>query len=172
MLSTGRATLGSPNEQSSDRDQNGDKLSINPTAFKIPRDASHSEQGLLVAVMMPFKREFDSVYETIESVCGKLSMTARKADDMWEDQTIIQDIFTLLYSADIVVVDFSGSNPNVMYETGIAHTLGKEVVPLAQNIESDVPFDMRHHRVLKYVANKQGLEELAAKLLNKLQQYS
>ena len=83
-------------------------------------------------------------------ICGKI-------------KTVIQDIFTLLYQADIVVVDFSGSNPNVMYETGIAHLLGIEVVPLAQNIESDVPFDMRHHRVLQYVANKQGLEELAEK---------
>ena len=167
MLSTGRVTLGSPNEQSSDRYQDGDELAINPTAFKIPRGASHSEQGLLVAVMMPFKREFDGVYETIASVCGKLGMTARKANDMWEDQTIVQDIFTLLYSADIVVVDFSGSNPNVMYETGIAHTLGKEVVPLAQNIGKRCCAVIGHHRVLQYVENKQGLEELAAKLLNK-----
>ena len=172
MHSSGRAIDGIQIGGSSDSGQDGNRLSINPTAFSIPKDKEHSETGLLVAVMMPFKREFDSVYETIKSVCGKLGMTARKADDMWEDQTIIQDIFTLLYQADIVVVDFSGSNPNVMYETGIAHLLGREVVPLAQNIESDVPFDMRHHRVLQYVANKQGLEELAEKLLNKLQQYS
>ena len=153
-------------------DSGRDGLLVYPSAFNTPQDKKHSEPNLLVAVMMPFKKEFEGVYETIESVCGKLGMTARKADDMWKDQVIIQDIFTLLYLADIVVVDFSGSNPNVMYETGVAHTLGKEVIPLAQNIESDVPFDMRHHRVLPYVANKQGLEELAEKLLNKLQQYS
>jgi hypothetical protein len=29
----------------------------------------------------------------------------------------------------IVVVDFDTRNPNVFYETGIAHTLGKHVVP-------------------------------------------
>ena len=106
-------------------------LLVSPTAFKIPPNRSHSEPGLLVAVMMPFKKEFDGVYETIESVCEKLGMTARKTDDMWEDQTIIQDIFTLLYVADIVVVDFSGSNPNVMYETGIAHLLGKRGYPVS-----------------------------------------
>ena len=151
------------------KDHNG--LLVNPTAFKTPRDRSHSETGLLVAVMMPFRKEFDGVYQTIESACRRLGFTARKADDMWLDQVIIQDIFTLLYQADIVIVDFSGSNPNVMYETGIAHTLGKEVIPLAQNIESDVPFDMRHRRVLAYVANKQGLEDMGNKLFSKLRQY-
>ena len=146
-------------------------LLVKPTAFKIPREKSHSEPSLLVAVMMPFKKEFDSVYRAIESACSKLGFTARRADDMWMDQVIIQDIFTLLYQADIVIVDFSGSNPNVMYETGIAHTLGKEVIPLAQNIESDVPFDMRHQRVLAYVGNEQGLEDMGSKLLEKLRQY-
>ena len=141
----------------SEYQQGSDTLSINPSAFDIPTNKEHSEPGLLVAVMIPFKKEFEDVYRAIESVCKKLGFTARKADDMWEHQDIIQDIFTLLYQAEIVVVDFSGSNPNVMYETGIAHTLGKEVVPLAQNIESDVPFDMRHRRVLEYAANKQGL---------------
>ena len=91
---------------------------------------------------------------------------------MWEDQTIIQDIFNLIYQADIVIVDFSGSNPNVMYETGIAHTLGKTVIPIAQNIKTDVPFDTSHHRTLEYLSNQEGLERLFAKLHEKLRQYS
>ena len=149
-----------------------DGLLVNPTAFEVPIDMSHSESGLLVAVMIPFKREFDSVYQSIKNACEKLGLTVRKADDMWNHQTIIQEIFTLLCKADIVIVDLSGANPSVMYETGIAHTLGKVVVPLAQSIDSDVPFDMRHHRVLKYVYNEQGLDELTRGLGEKLRQCS
>jgi hypothetical protein len=66
-----------------------------------------------------------------------------------------------------VVVDFTGRNPNVMYETGIAHTLGKHVVPISQSV-GDVPFDMSHHRVLKYLPNKEGFEVLRNKLRSKL----
>jgi hypothetical protein len=62
-----------------------------------------------------------------------------------------------------VVVDFTGKNPNVMYEMGIAHTLGKHVVPITQSVE-DVPFDIRHHRVLKYLPNAEGLAALQASL--------
>lgn len=56
-----------------------------------------------------------------------------------------------------------------MYGTGIAHTLGKHVVPIPQLLD-DVPFDMRHHRVLKHLANSQGLERLQSDLRTKLGQ--
>ena len=58
----------------------------------------------------------------------------------------------------------------MMYETGIAHTLGKHVIPVTQSLD-DVPFDMRHHRALRYLANKEGLEKLAADLATKLSQF-
>ena len=62
---------------------------------------------------------------------------------------------------------FSGKTPNVMYETGIAHTLGKVVIPITQNI-SDIPSDMGHHRALCYLHNREGLTDLTNKLAAKL----
>jgi hypothetical protein len=76
-----------------------------------------------------------------------------------EDSAIIQDIFNLVFRAQIVVVDFTAKNPNVMYETGIAHTLGKTVIPISQSMD-DVPFDLKHHRVLTYLRNGEGLAAL------------
>jgi len=54
-----------------------------------------------------------------------------------------------------------------MYETGIAHTLGKVVIPITQNI-SDIPSDMGHHRALCYLHNREGLTDLTNKLAAKL----
>ena len=54
-----------------------------------------------------------------------------------------------------------------MYETGIAHTLGKAVIPISQSM-SDVPFDLTHHRVLIYLNNAQGLQELEAQLFERI----
>ena len=73
----------------------------------------------------------------------------------------------MLVRSSIVVVDFSTRNPNVMYETGIAHTLGRPVVPISQSAD-DVPFDLRHHRFLKYHPNGEGLAALEAKLTVRL----
>ena len=83
----------------------------------------------------------------------------------------MQDVFNLLLKSRIVIVDFTGRNPNVMYETGIAHTLGKLVVPISQSLH-DVPFDMAHHRVLKYLPNQEGYAELQKQLHAKLSQLS
>lgn len=125
----------------------------------------------LVAVMMPFSMEFTRVYGAIKQATAECNLRCLRADDIWEDTTIVQDIFNLIFRAQVVVVDFTAKNPNVMYETGIAHTLGKHVVPISQSLD-DVPFDMRHHRVLKYLPNAEGLAKLSSDLTTKLRQVS
>jgi hypothetical protein len=127
-----------------------------PEVFRRPDKEIDDDQ---IAVMMPFSAEFRLTYEAIGRACGRLGLRAVRADDIWEHTTFIQDIFALIYCSRIIVVDFSGKNPNVMYETGIAHTLGKQVVPLTRSIE-DVPSDLRHHRALLYLANTEGLATL------------
>jgi len=121
--------------------------------------------------MMPFAMDFNSTYEAIKRAASECGLRCLRADDIWEETTIVQDIFNLIFRAQVVIVDFSGKNPNVMYETGIAHTLGKHVVPISQSME-DVPFDMRHHRVLKYLRNNEGLRRLTSELVTKLKQFS
>ncbi len=95
-------------------------------------------------------------------------MSCYRADDLWNNSTIIQDVFELIYCSSVVIVDFSGKNPNVFYEVGIAHTLGKNVIPITQSID-DIPFDLRHHRTLKYLNNSEGLEELRKGLEKRLE---
>ena len=79
----------------------------------------------------------------------------------------MQDIFDLIFSSRIVVVDYTGRNPNVLYETGIAHTLGKTVIPITQSLD-DIPFDLKPHRALKYLPNKEGLQDLVDGLSSRI----
>ncbi len=139
-------------------------ITFSPAVFSVPRDRSDPQQ---VAVMMPFAAEFTRVYEAIQSACNDAGFNCSRADDIWEDSTFIQDIFNLICRSSIVIVDFSGRNPNVMYETGISHTLGKFVVPLTQHIE-DIPSDLKSHRALKYLANAEGLRVLRRNLAKRL----
>ena len=139
------------------------KISFAPNVFSIPDGDVETD---LVTVMMPFAG-FDGVYDAIKNACSAAGFRCLRADDIWDNSSIIQDIFSLIYRAKIVIVDFSGKNPNVMYETGIAHTLGKTVVPLAQ-IMQDIPSDMVHHRALIYLKNGEGLSKLQEDLVKKL----
>lgn len=144
------------------------RLTFSPIVFEIPNVAVEPD---LVAVMMPFRVEFNPVYDAIKSACNAAKLRVLRADNIWEESAVMQDVFNLLLRARIVVVDFTGKNPNVMYETGIAHTLGKLVVPISQSLE-DVPFDMAHHRCLNYLSNAEGFSNLSKKLAAKLKQTS
>ncbi len=143
-------------------------ITFSPSVFHVPDGLP---EGDLVAVMMPFQHQFGSVYASIQQACQLAGQRCLRADDIWEHATIMQDIFALIFRATIVIVDFTGKNPNVMYETGIAHTLGKHVVPITQSLD-DVPFDIRHHRVLKYLPNSEGLSVLQSSLSSRLRSLS
>ena len=140
-------------------------ITFSPSVFGVPDKPTVDE---LVSVMMPFSMEFDDVLETIKNACSDVGMLCYRADDLWNNSTIIQDIFELIYCSSVVIVDFSGKNPNVFYEVGIAHTLGKNVIPITQSID-DIPFDLGHHRALNYLNNSEGLEELRKGLEKRLE---
>lgn len=137
-----------------------------PAVFEIPE---HEKiEGELVSVMMPFSPEFDEVYTCIQQAARAAGLRCRRADEIWEAPAIIQDVVSLIDRAKVVVCDCSGRNPNVFYEIGIAHTLGREVVLLAQK-EADVPFDLRHLRYIQYQNNPEGRKALLNDLGRRLQ---
>lgn len=143
-------------------------LVIVPTVFSIPDEQPEKD---LVSVMMPFDAASVPIYAAIQQSCADAGLRSLRADDIWQETAIVQDIFTLLFRSHIVVADFSGRNPNVMYETGIAHTLGRPVIPMSQSLDN-VPFDLRHHRVLKYLPNTEGLASMRATLTERLRTLS
>jgi hypothetical protein len=121
----------------------------------------------LAAIIIPFDAVFAPVSDTLKAACSAAGYRALRADDIWEESTIMQEIFNLLCRCAIVISDFTGKNPNVMYETGVAHTLGKLVIPISQTLD-DTPFDLRHHRIMEYEPSRAGLVNLQHKLTEKL----
>ena len=117
-----------------------------------------------VFVVMPFSDELRVVYDRhITSVVHGLDLTVARADDFFAASTVVSDVWNSICAAKVVVADCTGRNANVFYEIGIAHTLGKPVVLLAQDC-ADVPFDVRHMRVLTYTPTPEGLADLEPRL--------
>lgn len=116
-----------------------------------------------VAVMMPFATAFDPVYEAVRLACGKLRLDVLRVDEIYGPTQIINDVFKTIEQSKLVISDLTGRNPNVLYETGLAHARNRDVVMIVQN-EEDVPFDLRHIRYVRYLPNQQGLEKLASDL--------
>jgi hypothetical protein len=137
-----------------------------PTVFQIPE---HENIELtLASAMMPFEAAFNDVYSCITQAAEKAGLRCRRADDIWENPAIIQDVVALIDRSRVVICDCSGRNPNVFYEAGIAHTLGREVILITQS-EHDIPFDLRHLRYIRYHNNGEGRLELAQALQRRMQ---
>jgi hypothetical protein len=137
-----------------------------PTVFQLQNP--ELIEPTLVSAMMPFHPNFTPVYAALQQVAAACGLRCRRADDIWENPAVIQDVVSLIDRSRVVICDCTGRNPNVFYETGIAHTLGREVILITQNAD-DIPFDLRHLRYVQYLNNGEGLARLSAHLQQRLE---
>jgi hypothetical protein len=95
-------------------------------------------------VLMPFSEEFEDVYRIgIKEACDNANAYCERVDEQIFSERIIDRIYNQIAKADIVIADMTGRNPNVFYEVGYAHALGKLTILLTQNAD-DIPFDLKH----------------------------
>lgn len=83
---------------------------------------------MLVTVMFLCKLKYS--LDAVKVACNKLGLDFSKAENILGNPTIVQHIFDLIlkYRADVAY--FYWKKQDVFYEVGIAHRLGKNVVPI------------------------------------------
>ena len=120
-----------------------------------------------VAVMMPFDPAYDVVYGAIRNACHQHNLDTVRVDEIFGPTNVVDDVFKIIVQSRFVICDLTKRNPNVLYETGIAHARNCDVVMIVQN-EEDIPFDLRHIRFVKYLANNEGYRKLQADLASSI----
>lgn len=102
-------------------------------------------------VVMPFAAPIGAYYQQIyEPAIQKAGLRAVRADaDIFGTGKIMDQIWSGIKAAKVLVTELTTRNPNVFYELGLAHALQKPVVLISSN-EGDVPFDLKHIRVIYY----------------------
>ncbi len=145
-------------------------IQINP----IFGPAQYQVDARLAFVLMPFTEPLTDIYSkiikpTIEQT--RFNLVCKRADDIKSNRAIIQDIWKSICEARIIIADMTNLNPNVMYELGIAHTLGKETILLYQNTSTEInfPFDLSHIRRIEYENSATGGKELEKRLTDTLE---
>jgi hypothetical protein len=137
-----------------------DTLEVNPY-FGLPARVNPAPD---VFVLMPFDVGIRPIYlHHIQKVAGSLNLVAMRADDFFDANHVMSDVWRGIYSSRVVIADCTGRNPNVFYEIGVAHTLGRPVILITQNAE-DVPFDLRHIRFIHYQYTPPGMAEFESRL--------
>jgi hypothetical protein len=76
--------------------------------------------------------------------------TVERADEDKQPGAITPRIISKIISADVVVADLSGFNPNVFYELAVAHGYVRPVVHM-QRSDEKLAFDVKDMRVVRYL---------------------
>lgn len=121
-----------------------------PTLKKLEK-AVKIDAGDSCFVMMPFAAPLGDYYSKIyKPAIEKAGLRAVRADaDIFGTGKIIDQIWAGINAAKVLVAELTTRNPNVFYELGLAHALEKPVVLVSSN-EADIPFDLKHIRVIYY----------------------
>jgi nucleoside 2-deoxyribosyltransferase len=73
---------------------------------------------------------------------------------------IMNDVIYHIDRADLVVADLTDSNPNVFYELGLCHALGRACIAVLEDDQTQtIQFDLRAYRVFKINLNKRRYGE-------------
>jgi hypothetical protein len=119
-----------------------------------------------IFVLMPFASEFGDVYMLgIREVAEKLGFAVDRADDIEHNENILDVIQKSIRQCDVVIADMSGRNPNVFYEIGYAHALGRPTILLCRKGDN-VPFDLQSINYIGYASIIDLRERLEKRLRN------
>lgn len=125
-----------------------------------------TDKKLFSFVLMPFDKKFDDVYKIgIKEAAASLGILAERVDEQIYNETILAQIYSQIDSADIIIADMTGQNPNVFYEVGYAHAKDKLCILLTSD-EKDIPFDLRNRRHIIYKNSLVSLRDQLEKELS------
>jgi hypothetical protein len=116
----------------------------------VVSDELSNEIRPVAFVLMPFRDPYDEYYRVIiKPAAEEAGLRSLRADEIFGPTEIVKDIWKAIKDAGIIVAELTTRNPNVMYELGLSHAIGKPVIMLSQNID-DIPFDLRSLRCILY----------------------
>jgi len=114
----------------------------------------------MLFAIMPFSKEFEDVWVGgIKRAASGTGLTPVRIDMLTQSTEITDDIVQAIQLSEVVVVDVTGNNANVMFEFGFALASKKKHVIISQSTNY-LTFDIKNLRTLIYLNTWQGIETL------------
>jgi hypothetical protein len=114
-------------------------------------------------LLLPRENDNAEISEAILRTAGSLGLAAYEPDDIRGGRSSVQDLWNCINEAAVIIADLTGSEPEVMYGLGIAHTIGKVTIliqPQGSKYLKDIP---RTH-CIEYEDSIEGRLKMEAQL--------
>jgi hypothetical protein len=118
-------------------------------------------------VAMPIDSDDDQlvdVLETIKTAAADCGITAERVDEVESNQRITDRILESIAKAEFVIVDLTKERPNVFFEAGFAHGLGKVPIYVAR-AGTTVHFDIKDYPIIMFRNMKQLKDGITKRLI-------
>ncbi|MBF0132649.1 MAG: hypothetical protein HQL75_08700 [Magnetococcales bacterium] len=105
--------------------------------------------------------ELEDVLEAIKEAAKKNGIRAERVDDTQTNERITDRILESIKRSEFVIVDITYPRPNVFYEAGYAHGVGKTPVYVAKEGTKEV-FDVKDYPIIYFknmIQLKDGLDK-------------
>ena len=103
----------------------------------------------MVFVLTPFIEVELKTYAAVQDVCNTVGLVCKRGDEEYRNNDILSHILREIIHSRVVIVNINGRNPNVFYELGICHAIGKPVI-IISSLKDGIPFDVMSKSIVIY----------------------
>ncbi len=117
----------------------------------------------LCFILMPLKKEYEGIRETISKIVSDCDFEPIRADDIRQPGIIHSDIWDRIQRAAVIIADVTEYNPNVFFELGVAAAVkdkSRVIIIREAKGTGEYPFDIEPLRRLDYKNTIEGADKL------------
>lgn len=119
-----------------------------------------------VFIAMPMageKPEYDDVHDAIKAAAKECGLNAERVDEVQSNERITDRLLESIRLAEYVIADLTDSKPNVFYEAGYAHGVGKIPIYVAK-AGTKLEFDLKDYPIIFFSSMRELREGLIKRL--------